>query len=215
MYAFACLAALVASVGGGRAGAAPVIEISANRAVIQFPDTVTFHIDVTAPGKVNSIILEYGDVEQTCGQVTAKAYPQFTPAGSVQADWVWDMRQSGSLPPGSQIWWRWRITDEAGNQTVTEQQTATWLDNIHPWEAIQKGDIRLHWYGNSQDFAQQLLNAADSGLARIEQDAGLSNDQSIDLYIYANTEDMQAALLYEPGWTGGVAFPEQNIVIIG
>jgi len=35
------------------------------------------------------------------------------------------------------------------------------------------------------------------------------------VYIYANTDDMRGAILYEPGWTGGQAFPDYNSVIIG
>lgn len=215
LYSIACLLALLLASGGRRAAAAPILDVSTNQAVIQFPDTITFRLSVAAPARISSIVLEYGDVEETCGQVTAKAYPQFTPASTVQAEWVWDMRQSGSLPPGARIWWRWHITDESGNETVTDQQATTWLDNVHAWDAMQQGDIRLHWYGNSRDFAQELLSTADSGLARVERDAGLSNDQPIDLYIYASNRDMQDAVLYEPGWTGGEAFASQNIVIIG
>ena len=37
----------------------------------------------------------------------------------------------------------------------------------------------------------------------------------IHLFIYANTDDMKEAILYEPTWTGGMAFPEHDIVIIG
>ena len=61
MLAVACLAALLAAAGGGQVEAAPALNVSADQAVIQFPDTVAFHIDVTASGKVNSIVLEYGD----------------------------------------------------------------------------------------------------------------------------------------------------------
>ncbi len=215
MSAFAFLLALVAPCGAGRAGAAPALDVSTNQAVLQFPETITFTLAAAAPNKIDSVVLEYGDVEETCGQVTAKAYPQFTPGSTVQTQWTWDMRQSGSLPPGSQIWWRWHMTDESGNETVTEQKTVIWLDDSHPWDTMQQGDIRLHWYGNTGNFARQLMDAADSGLTRVEQDAGLSNDQPIDLYIYPDNQDMQVAVLYEPGWTGGVAFPSQNIVIIG
>ena len=30
-----------------------------------------------------------------------------------------------------------------------------------------------------------------------------------------NAQDMRDAVLYEPGWTGGLAYPDHNIVIIG
>lgn len=208
------LLALLAS-GSRTASAAPASDVTTDQATIDFPNTVTFRLQVTSAAKIASVVLEYGDAEQTCGQVIARAFPQITPGTSVSADWTWDMRQSGSLPPGAQIWWRWRITDNTGQETVTDQKSITWLDSVHAWQTLTRGDIRLHWYNESQNFGQQLLDAAVSGMSRVEQQAGLSNDQPIDLYVYANYDDMHAAVLYEESWTGGQAFPGQNIVIIG
>lgn len=189
--------------------------VTADKGTLDFPNSITFHVEITASARITSLVLEYGDQEETCGQVFAEAYPQITPGNTVQADWTWDMRQSGSLPPGAQVWWRWRYSDESGQETVTDQKSITWLDAAHKWQTLTKGDIHLHWYQNSSDFAKQLLDVADSGLSRVETDAGLSNDQPIDVYIYADNRDMQEAILYEPSWTGGQAFPEHNIVIIG
>jgi hypothetical protein len=205
----AVLATLI--LGGAPASAASAVD----QATLDFPNSVTFHTEITAPAKITSLVLEYGDQQKTCGQVVAEAFPQITPATTIQADWTWDMRQSGSLPPGAQLWWRWRYTDESGKQTVTETKTITWLDSVHPWQTVSKGDIRLHWYAGNADFAQQLVDAADSGMKRVEAATGLTNDQPIDEYIYVDTFDMQAAVLYEPSWTGGQAYPEYNIVIIG
>jgi hypothetical protein len=50
---------------------------------------------------------------------------------------------------------------------------------------------------------------------RLSQDVGLLPIQPIDIYIYATTNDLRDAILYEPAWIGGQAFPENNIVIIG
>jgi hypothetical protein len=197
------------------AAAAPGAAVTNDGASLSFPDTVTFHANLQAASSITSVILEYGDQQETCGQVTAEAFPQFTPASTVSVQWTWDMRQSGSLPPGSQIWWRWRYTDSSGHETLSDQQTVTWLDSIHKWQTLIEGDIRLHLYQNNTGFAKKLLDNAYNGLARVEQDAGLSTDQPIDMYIYADTNDMQEAILYEPAWTGGEAFPEHNIVIIG
>jgi hypothetical protein len=190
-------------------------DISNDQPTLDFPNTITFHVNITSPINITSVTLEYGDQEQTCGDVLAEAYPQITPGTTVGAAWAWDMRQSDSLPPGAQIWWRWRFTDANNQEIVTDQKTVTWLDSGHTWQTLNQGDIRLHWYQNSQSFAQDLLNTAYNGLARLEADAGLSTDQPIDLYIYANTQNMKDAILYEPAWTGGEAFPEHNIVIIG
>ena len=187
-----------------------------NQPTLNFPDSITFRATLESDTPIVSVVLEYGTQELTCGSVIAKAFPQVTPDRNVNVEWTWEMKQSGSLPPGTTIWWRWRYTDESGSENVTEQKNITWLDSTHNWQTLTSGVINLHWYGGDQTFAQDLLNAALIGIQRLHNDAGLPQpEKPVDLYIYANTTDMQDAILYEPSWTGGIAFPEYNIVIIG
>jgi hypothetical protein len=196
--------------------AATLADVTQNKVDINFPETATFSAAITSDAEITSVVLEYGNEQQTCGDVIAKAFPQFTPGKSVQAEWTWEMRQSGALPPGAQLWWRWHITDANGNETVSETKTATWLDDIHQWRSISNGDyIRLHWYEGDQVFAADLAKAAYNGLQFNEAQSGLKATEPIDLYIYANTSDLKDAMLYEQSWIGGAAYPEQNIVIIG
>jgi hypothetical protein len=189
-----------------------------NEIILNFPETATFRVTAASDADITSIVLEYGNKQQTCGEVIAKAFPQFTPGKTVDAEWTWEMRQSGSLPPGAQLWWRWRITDANGQETVTETKTASWLDDIHNWQTTTSGDsqnVRLHWYQGDQAFASDLAQAAADGLQFNETQSGLKAEEPIDLYIYASTDDLKEAILYEPSWTGGQAFPDQNIVILG
>jgi len=195
--------------------AASHADVADDQVTFSFPNTATFSATLSADASITSVTLEYGNEQLTCGDVVAKAYPQITPGTTVQAEWTWDMRQSGSLPPGTQIWWRWLYTDVTGAQFVGETQTATWLDDVHDWQTITSGDLRLHWYGNDKAFAQTMLDAGLEGLRRNKEQAGLGTDAPIDLYVYPNYEDMKDAILYEPSWTGGMAFPEHNIFIMG
>jgi len=195
--------------------AAPQVDITGDQPVLDFPNTVTFNATIIGNTNITSIVLEYGANQLTCGDVIAKAFPQFTPGKSVNVQWTWDMRQGGSLPPGANIWWRWRYIDESGKETVSDQKTVTWLDAQHNWKTVTKDKLNLHWYSGDQVFAQDLLNAAQAGLDFNRTKSGLTADAPIDIYIYANTNDMKDAILYEPSWTGGQAFPDHNIVILG
>ncbi|MGB8984648.1 MAG: peptidase MA family metallohydrolase [Anaerolineales bacterium] len=191
-------------------------QVTNNQIILNFPETATFRATITAQVDITSVVLEYGNEQQNCGEVIAKAFPQFTPGKTVDAEWTLEMRQSGSLPPGAQLWWRWRITDASGQETVSETKTATWLDGLHSWQTIDSGEfLRLHWYEGDQTFAADLAKAASDGLQFNQTQSGLEADAPIDIYIYANTFDMQDAILYEPSWTGGQAFADQNIVILG
>jgi len=195
--------------------AAPGVDVIDDEPILNFPDSITFRATLEGSAPITSVILEYGTDQLTCGTVVAKAFPQFTPGTTVNAEWTWEMRQSGSLPPGATLWWRWRYTDENGVESVSEKKTLPWLDALHNWQTVTSGSINIHWYSGDQAFAEDLLNAALTGLARLQNDAGLQPDKPIHLYIYANTEDMKDAILYEPSWTGGMAYSDHDIVIIG
>jgi len=195
--------------------AAPSGDVVTDQPTLNFPESITFRATIQSDISITSVILEYGTEQLTCGTVLAKAFPQFTPGTTIIPEWTWEMRQSGSLPPGATLWWRWRYTDENGVENVSEKQTLTWLDSEHDWQTVTSEPINLHWYSGNQAFANDLLNAAQNGLERLQNDAGLQANEPINFYIYANTDDMKDAILYEPSWTGGLAFADHNIVIIG
>ncbi|HSG45423.1 MAG TPA: hypothetical protein VLA72_19935, partial [Anaerolineales bacterium] len=154
--------------------ALPPADVTNNQATISFPIAVTFYAKITSTANITSVVLEYGTDQLTCGEVLAKAFPQFSPGESVNVEWTWEMRQSGSLPPGATIWWRWRYTDQLGNETLSEQKTITWLDSAHDWKTITADNINLHWYSGDQVFAQDLLHASIGGLEFNETRSGLT-----------------------------------------
>jgi hypothetical protein len=203
-------------------GASPSISLAQaaitaaqDQAKIQFPDSITFSVELQSQAEIQQVSLEYHVQQVTCGEVVAKAFPQFTPGKAVTATWTWEMKQSGSLPPGAKIYWLWRVADDAGHTLTTQEQSITWLDNTYTWQTLSGKNVNLHWYEGPETFGQELLDAAVAALANLEQSTGLKPEKPIDLYIYASTDDLRQAILYEPGWTGGQAFPENDIVIIG
>jgi hypothetical protein len=191
------------------------IQLISDTATLSFPNTATFKAEFKSGANITSVVLEYGVDQLTCGTVIAKAFPQFTASGDVQVVWAWDMRQSGSLPPGAPLWWHWLVEDANGAKFTSPTQTIIWLDNTHSWQVISGGNINLHYYDGGQSFGQALHDAASQALVRLSKDVGISSDKPVDIYIYANTSDLQASILYEPSWVGGQAYPETNIVIIG
>ena len=200
---------------------APLTTVAASltttddKATLEFPDRLTFSVSLKHDTAIERVILEYGVNQLTCGSVVAKAFPDVTPAKTVDAKWTWEMKQTGSVPPGSTIWWRWRVTDAQGLETLTNQKSIVWLDDKHDWQTITGGDINLHWYDGGQSFGEELHTSAVKSLNDLAKATGLRTNTTIDLYIYANTTDMKDSILYEPGWTGGLAYPDHNIVIIG
>jgi hypothetical protein len=107
------------------------------------------------------------------------------------------------------------VEDANGSKFTSPTQTITWLDSTHNWQVISGGNINLHYYDSGQSFGQTLHDDAAQALVRLSSDVGISSDKPVNIYIYANTSDLQASILYAPSWVGGQAFPETNIVIIG
>jgi hypothetical protein len=207
-------AQLLAPAQTGRAAPAASATVTKDQASISFPNTITFQIQVQGESTIDRIVLEYGVEMLTCGEVVAKAFPDFKPAKSVSASWTWDMRQSGSEPPGARIWWRWRILDTGGQETVTEKKNTVWLDDIYPWKSQTKDLVTLHWYSRSQAYGQDLVDSAATSLEQINSMIGLTPDVPIDLYIYSDVEDMRDSVLYEAGWAGGISFGENADIIL-
>ncbi|MRS03154.1 hypothetical protein EG832_08020 [bacterium] len=189
--------------------------VAQNQAEINFPTSVNFSINLDSAQDVAQVKLHYGTNRDSCGTVSALAYPEFTTGSSVQARWEWDMRQSGGEPPGTTIWWQWEYIDKQGKSEFTDKKEILWLDDIHDWQLIEDGLIRFHYYENDTDYANTLKDAAVAALNHLHEDIGMIPDQPVDLYIYSSTQDMRDAVFYEPGWTGGLAYPEYNILIIG
>jgi hypothetical protein len=90
----------------GSAFSSQIPDVAMNEISLKFPESATFQATITSNLNITSVLLEYGNQQQTCGEVIAKAFPQFAPAKTVNVEWTWEMRQSGSLPPGTQLWWR-------------------------------------------------------------------------------------------------------------
>jgi hypothetical protein len=191
------------------------IIASNDRAVIYFPEKVVFEVDLQGEADIDDIVLEYGVEQLTCGTVVAKAFPEFTPSQNVDASWEWEMKQSGSEPPGATIWWRWRVTDADGNELLTDTRTVTWIDGVHHWGTVEGDSIDLHWYAGNQAFAEKLHGAAVDALAYIDENMGLRPDGPIDIYVYGSFANLRDAVYYEPGWVGGQAYTDYNIVIVG
>jgi len=59
------------------------------------------------------------------------------------------------------------------------------------------------------------MAASQQALERLSEDAGVHPEKPISLYIYANSKDLQGAMVFPQEWTGGVAFTEYGIIAIG
>jgi hypothetical protein len=192
------------------------ITVAEAQAILHYPDSIDFTLKANSAETIVLAEVEYGLDIASCATDINRASPEdFKPATAVETLWTWDMRQTGSLPPGAQLWWRWHLVDSQGNETRTPTETITWLDDVHPWKTLSESNLSLHTYNASPDMQRQLLQAAASGAVRLRDELGPLPAAEVDLYIYDSTDAMREAILFEPQWTGGMAFAEYHTIILG
>lgn len=181
---------------------------------LEFPTALTFSLQAQSSADITKIVLEYKVSQITTVSVTAEVKPQFATGSKVATSWQWDMTQN-SLPPGSEVQYSWKIEDAAGHEMETPWTTIQLNDDRYNWKTLTQGNISLFWYDGDQSFAQELMDFANSALEKLAQDTGAHLEQAVSIYIYASPQDLLGALIYPQEWTGGVAFSEYGIIVIG
>ena len=191
------------------------ITVTKNQAIPSFPREIQFILSANSETEIVSVELEFGTDALTCGQSTSRIIPEeFESGTSIEVEWVWNLRQTGSNPPGTKVWWRWRMTDAAGELHVTPEKEIIFTDETVNWRTLETDSLLLHWYEGDSAFAGELLDAGETALDDLLLLTGVEVEKQISVYIYASSEAMQSATLFAPAWSGGLAFSENNTVLI-
>ena len=111
------------------------VQIDRNDAWVDFPQSVDFHLLATTAEAIDSVYIEYGVKALTCGDVTTVAAPDFEPGPDLDVTWRWEVASSGVIPPGTEIWWRWRLVVD-GEEIVTSTQMVSIDDAWFVWESL-------------------------------------------------------------------------------
>ncbi len=193
---------------------------------VHFPVALVFNLEAESDFDIVDARLHYRVDRMNYAQVTSEGWPEFTPAARVATSWIWDMRKS-SLPAGAAVTYWWTINDAAGNKVETSSNTISFNDIRYDWRSLTEGQLTLFWYEGDESFAQELMNACQQGLARLEpifhNEASRAEikepaeviSRPIKVYVYTSASDLQEAMVFPQEWAGGVAFTEFGIIAIG
>ncbi len=190
------------------------LRIEQNAAWIDFPLAVDLHLNATTSFPIETLTLEYGMEALTCGEVTNVVTFPLVSATEIDQRWRWELTEAGPTPPGSILWWRWHLTTEEGEDLVTARETVTFEDDWFVWQRQRTGTLNVHWYRGSPALAQQMVDTAEETLERLARETGVRFQEPIDIYLYETPGDLRRSLPGAPGWIGGVAFPEHNVVLV-
>ncbi|MBN1366743.1 MAG: peptidase MA domain-containing protein [Dehalococcoidales bacterium] len=179
-----------------------------------FPNSITFKIQADSGAVINQLRLHYVVEKQNYAEVVSEGWPVFTPAASVNTQWVWDMRKS-PLPVGTTVEYWWTARDDAGHTEESDRYSFAFDDTLHNWKSMVEGPITLFWYDGDNEFADSLMAAARQGLETIENDIGIVPEGTVRIYIYGSQSDLLSSQLFAPDWQGGVTFQGYDVIAIG
>lgn len=183
-------------------------------AQVAFPTSITFTVKAQSDSTIVSLRLHYIVERENLATVVSEAWAQFSPGRSVDTQWLWDVRKGGP-PPGGRIEYWWTAENASGTKSETPHLKVSFEDSRYKWQSITTGVVNLLWYKGDRTFADALMAAAQQGLQRLNTDTGAVPQRQVSIYIYGSAQDMQGALQFPQEWTGGVAFSEFDIILIG
>ncbi len=190
------------------------IQIKDNTVVFDFPKTVEFQFTAESQAEIETAVLKYGTNARSCQSGGSRQPVQIDAAKEVEAEWEWELQRSGSLPPGTFIWWQWEITDVDGNKHLTDRLEAEYIDDRHQWRTLSQDGVTVHWFSGNQRFGEFTLSNTLETIQRLSEKMGSPAPEKIDLWVYPTSADLRGALAITSEWAGAVAFPDYATMVI-
>jgi hypothetical protein len=207
---------VVFAVAASRVQGQTNIEVIENSAVLDFPNDITFALELKPSSSIKQINLLYGAEGKSCTSGLARQKVDFTTAGDkVTAEWIWDFHKTDSLPVGVKVDWQWEIIDSNGVTTLIDPKTMTVDDDSQSWKSVSRDGITVMWFEGAQSFGNMLLDIATDSIKRLSENAGIQPPSDIIIVVYPDAEMLKDAILFTSEWVGGQAFPNYGVTMIG
>ena len=132
------------------------------------------------------------------------------PAGNQSMRYSFDFTEGGHLYPNTRITARWRVYDSPEDRTGTDGPpvTLTYEDDRFDWKVLEGDLVRVHWYDGDQAFGRSILEMGEKAVRETSELLGVTEEEPIDFYIYADPQAFYGAL--DPSTqenVGGQALP--------
>jgi len=190
------------------------IKVSINRATIEFPDSLVFSLVVSSDSSVTNVSLKFGTDKRSLVSESSEAEPDFDPDFVVETSWEWQMKKTGSLPPGATVWWQWRIVDETNKILLTPRRNIVFEDTRYQWQKIVTEDLDVYWHELEASLVHDLTEGLEVKLSRLELNVQIPEERKPKIFVYPNVDQLRSAVLFTHEWTGALAYPDYNIILI-
>ena len=184
--------------------------VSDVRVVSEFGRQVTFLARIQSPVGIQSASVTFREEEGIQQTQPLALQPDGT------AGYTYDASAKALKPFARIVFW-FNVTLADGTQTQSENYNFDYIDNRFTWQTREDGMLRVHWVVGRGDetFGAAILDSARRGLQSVSTLISVDLAEPIDIWVYANADDLQGALLLGgQSWVAGHASPELGVVMV-
>ncbi len=101
----------------------------------------------------------------------------------------------GHILPNTPIEASWRITEASGTEPVVGPAARDVVDDDRfDWDTVTGDVIRVHWHEGGAAFGRRALEIGEAAIAEATALLGVTEDEPIDFFIYADPDAFREAL---------------------
>jgi len=185
------------------------IELENVGASYRFGEQITFVATVKTSVPIQSVSIVITDESQNVQRIE----PLVLQADG-RTEFRLDTRQT-VLRPFTRLKWNYQFTLTDGSVVQSEPFFMRYADDRFNWQTLESGTLRVNWYQGDANFGQAVLNSVQAGLGSVSQLMAVDLTQPIEVFIYANTNDLSGTLaLGGAGWAAGHADPALGVLMV-
>jgi len=93
----------------------------------------------------------------------------------------------GHILPNTPLRVRWRVTSDGVTALGPEVRTVV-EDERFDWQTLEGDVVRVHWYEGGRAFGERALRIGDEAVTKTASKFGVTEDQPVDFFIYADRD---------------------------
>jgi hypothetical protein len=218
------LAILAVGIGAGSptasAQSAEAVTIIASSVESQFPEGLTFTLDVESDLRIDDIRVTFQIGDRGSTQYSYLELDQTTrPLINGELFHRTNSRDR-YIPPGTMINYWFEVTDENGDTYLTEPELWRYDDARFEWDEVTLGAVTILYHGPVETRAERLAEAAVESLELMGIVTGADTETPIVMVLYNNNSEMIEAVVARSLATSreliteGQAFDAESVVLV-
>jgi hypothetical protein len=190
------------------------VNLVTNKATNNFPDSITFMVEGSSSLPLNSLTLEYGTNKRSVVDTVSRVQITTSHTTNIRASYTWEMKKTGSLPPRAEVWYQWKVNDDASRTYTSTRQTLVFDDTRFVWKQRKEPNFDEYFLNQPADLLDELAKGVQSNLSRIELNVSIPEERRIKVLLYDSYDQVRSSGLFNQQWMGGGAYPNYNIIVM-